>query len=131
MRRRKKDTGRCVSILLLLVLLLLLLLCLIEQARTINMLIRYNSEQSSKIGTLEQEVKELQVSNERLERVAAYQYGQIKSIQQAPKEVVVMETPTPIAQEHKTEPKPQVDTSVIIGILATLGGLFRSLIPAM
>jgi hypothetical protein len=138
-RKSRKPSNRTILIVILSALLIMLMMVyhIGEQSRITELLIKRHQQQSNKISQLENDIKDLKVSNKRLEEVVVYQHSIIKELEAKPtKTEYITISPKvsdkPEYNDKKNDIQDDIDelskpsiTTVIVGTLATLGAGYK------
>jgi phage shock protein A len=137
MKKLRKNFKKAV----LMFVIVFLLLLEFRNFKLIDALVQRTNQQTNYTQQLEQEVRQLETANARLESNIAYQYDKIQELSTVKPEIKVNYITKQVEhkqEEHKQEkvhiadmllPKQEDVTTVIIGTLATLGGMVKTLVP--
>jgi hypothetical protein len=128
--KRYRKVKKAVIRILTIMMLLLLLLQHFNNIRLVNALVQRSNTQTTHIYQLEQEVKQLQVANKRLESNVAYEYKQIQALSSKPAQVKYIKVKQEVHKQETVQDRivDQINpTTTIVGTLATLGTMIKNI----
>ena len=132
MRKFDKNYRNVRNKIIIAILFLFLSCIIVEQAKTTDALIKRTNQQTTKMQELEQEVRDANTANARLENVIVYQYQQIKETSNQPKVEYITVNENIIEEDTKSlnpikMPHP---STIVVAILGTLSGVVKVLTPS-
>lgn len=122
MRRQRNPFKKFLLILIAVLLLLLALNYLLNQNMKIDALIKRSNEQTTHINKLEADVS-------RLENNIAYEDKQIQSLSH--NKATVVQKEKDIKETQVIDTPSLMPQTIIVSVLVTLGGLLKTLVPAL